>query len=77
MRHVTTAIVGTAVAGYGTPIGAHVAASYLAMPAVPAASLEGMVGFVLGLIGMSLCEMLIRWARAWRDSPPPSLPPRP
>jgi hypothetical protein len=74
MRHVTTAIVGTAVAGYGTPIGAQVAARYLAMPAVPVASLEGMVGFVLGLVGMSICEALLRWARIWRDGPPPALP---
>ncbi len=74
MRHVTTAIVGTAVAGYGTPIGAQVAANYLAMPDVPVASMEGMVGFVLGLVGMSICEALLRWARIWRDGPPPALP---
>lgn len=71
-RHVGAAVVGTAVAGYGTPIGAHFAA-----PDLPAASVEGMVGFVLGLIGMSLCEAVIRWVRLWRDGPPPGWRPPP
>lgn len=76
MRHVATAIVGTAVAGYGTPVGAVLAARYLAAPDISAASVEGMVGFVLGLTGMSVCEAVIRWVRRWRDGPPPGvLPP--
>lgn len=76
-RHVTTAVVGTIVAGYGTPLGTHVASRYLASPEIPSASLEGMVGFLLGLTGMSLCEALMRWIRKWRDGPPPSIPPLP
>ena len=74
-RHVTTAVVGTAVAGYGTPIGAHMAARYLATADISTASLEGMVGFVLGLTGMSVCEAVIRRARQWRDGPPTDLHP--
>lgn len=72
MRHVSTAIIGTLVAGYGTPLGVHLAARWVASPDIPAASLEGMVGFVLGLTGMSLCESAIRWVRLWRDGPPPA-----
>lgn len=75
MRHITTAVVGTIVAGYGTPAAAALTAHYLGVPDIPAASMEGMVGFVLGLIGMSICEALMRWARIWRDGPPPALPP--
>ncbi|MCJ8143805.1 hypothetical protein MKI84_12850 [Ancylobacter sp. A5.8] len=75
MRHIGTAIVGTAVAGYGTPIGTHLAARWLASPDISTASLEGMVGFLLGLTGMSLCEAAIKWARLWRDGAPPNLRP--
>lgn len=77
VRHMTTAVVGTIVAGYGTPAATAVTARYLATPDLSVASLEGMVGFVLGLTGMSLCEALLRWARIWRDGPPPTLPPLP
>lgn len=78
MRHIGTAIVGTAVAGYGTPLGTHLAARWLASPEITVASLEGMVGFLLGLTGMSICEAAIRWVRMWRDGPPPGLhPPAP
>lgn len=76
-RHVCAAVVGTAVAGYGTPIGAHFAARWLAAPEISPASVEGMVGFILGLIGMSLCEVAIRWVRRWRDGPPPGWRPPP
>ncbi|MEP9378373.1 hypothetical protein ABLE91_16780 [Aquabacter sp. CN5-332] len=71
-----TAAVGGIVAGYATPLGAHYAVRYLGTPEVPLASIEGVTGFALGLIGMSLCEALIRWARRWRDGIPP-LPPLP
>jgi hypothetical protein len=74
-RHIATAIVGTAVAGYGTPLGAHFATRWLASPDFPVGSLEGMVGFALGLTGMSLCEAAIRWVRLWRDGPPPGWKP--
>ncbi|TSJ64622.1 hypothetical protein FO470_05020 [Starkeya sp. 3C] len=74
-RHVGTAMVGTAVAGYGTPVGAVFAARWLADPGLSVASIEGIVGFVLGLTGMSLCEAAIRWVKIWRDGPPPSFKP--
>lgn len=69
-----TSVVGAIVAGYGTPIGARYAGHYLASPDLPIASVEGLTGFLLGLIGMSLCEALIRRARTWKDGLPP-LPP--
>jgi len=69
-----TSVVGAIVAGYGTPIGARYAGHYLASPDLSLASVEGLTGFLLGLIGMSLCEVLIRRARTWKDGLPP-LPP--
>ncbi len=71
---VGTSVVGALVAGYGTPIGAPYAGHYLASPDLPLASVEGLTGFILWLIGMSLCEALIRHARRWKDGLPP-LPP--
>lgn len=73
-RHITTAVVGTSVAGYGTPVTAFYAAKWVASPEITAGSMEGMVGFLLGLTGMSICEAAIRWAKIWRDGPPPTLP---
>ncbi|MFG1389097.1 hypothetical protein [Xanthobacter versatilis] len=66
VRHITTTIVGTVVAAYGTPVGAAVAVRYLGMPDIPLGSMEGVVGFLLGLAGMSLCEAVPRWVRKWR-----------
>ena len=62
-------------AGYRTPDAAAVTARYLGVPDIPVASKEGIAGFVLGLIGMTICEELMRWARICRDVPPPALPP--
>lgn len=75
-RHITSATVGAVMAGYGTPIGAYMAASYLAAPDIPPISVEGLVGYMLGLTGLSLTDMVLRWIRAWRDRPPP-FPPLP
>lgn len=75
MRHITTAVVGTIVAGYGTPAAASLIARYLGVRDIPVAFMEGMVGFVLGPIGMSPCEAPMRCARLWRDGPPPALAP--
>lgn len=36
----------------------------------------GAVGFILGLCGMTAAEMLLRWARRWRDKAQPPLPSR-
>ncbi|MGO4408305.1 hypothetical protein AB4Z10_29135 [Bosea sp. RAF48] len=38
--------------------------------AYPTGDIEGSVGFALGLIGMTVCDAVIRWARRWRDGPP-------
>lgn len=71
---VATCVVGALVAGYGTPIGARYLSHYLDWPDLPVFSVEGLTGFLLGMIGLSLCEALIRRARSWKDGLPP-LPP--
>lgn len=69
-----SAIVGAAVAGYGTPLAAPLARKWLDLWAYPAGDIEGSLGFALGLVGMTVCDAVIRWARRWRDEPP-RLPP--
>ncbi len=74
-RHITMGIVGTAVAAYGTPVVAPMVALYLASHNVPLGSIEGPTGFALGVCGMSLCKVALRWVQIWRDGPMPKLPP--
>ena len=71
-RHIVTTVVGTLVAGYGTPVCSVLAARYLAAPEIPAASVEGVVGFLLGVSGMTLAEACIRKIREWRGAAPPA-----
>lgn len=80
-RRLTTAFAGGLVAGYGTPIATPFAWQYLpdfASERVRYGELEGLVGFVLGMIGLSVADALIRWFRAWRQNPtlPPRFPPQ-
>lgn len=65
MRRASSALCGTIVAVYGTPVVAPIAARFLAGDLQPA-SLEGATGFLLGLTGMSLCEGAIKSVKAWR-----------
>lgn len=65
LRRVTSALCGTVVAVYGTPVAAPIAARWLAGDFQPA-SLEGATGFLLGLTGMSLCDAAIKWVRLWK-----------
>lgn len=72
----TSAVVGAITAGYLTPPATHLASRWLAVWGVPSGDVTGSVGFFLGLCGMTVAEMLIRWARHWRDkAPPPTIPP--
>lgn len=70
-QRISSAVVGAAVAGYGTPFMAPVARKWLDLWAYPSGDIEGSLGFALGLVGMTVCDALIRWARRWRDGPPP------
>jgi len=71
----TSAVVGAITAGYLTPPAARVAAQWYAAWGGSPGEVTGAVGFFLGLCGMTVAEMLLRWARHWRDkAPPPTLP---
>jgi hypothetical protein len=74
-QRISSAVVGAAVAGYGTPLIAPLARDWHGTWTSPPGDIEGSVGFALGLVGMTLCDALIRWARRWRDGPPPPFPP--
>lgn len=74
-QRLTSAIVGGLTAGYATPAVTPLLRRWLELWSYPAGDLEGSIGFCLGLVGMTICDALIRWARRWRDGPPPFLPP--
>lgn len=74
-QRLTSAIVGAATAGYGTPAVMPIMRKWLDLWAYPTGDIEGSTGFALGLVGMTICDALIRWARRWRDGPPPPSPP--
>lgn len=73
-QRISSAIVGGLTAGYATPAAMPVIRKWLDLWAYPTGDIEGSVGFCLGLVGMTLCDAVIRWARRWRDGPPPSWP---
>ncbi|KZE34085.1 hypothetical protein IMF23_04225 [Chelatococcus daeguensis] len=75
---ISSAVVGGLTAGYGTPATAHFVRRWLELWGYPFGDVEGSVGFLLGLCGMTICDAVIRWARRWRDGPPSApLPPPP
>lgn len=73
-QRISSAVVGGLTAGYATPAVAPVVRAWLETWSYPTGDIEGSVGFALGLVGMTICDALIRWARRWRDGPP-LLPP--
>lgn len=75
-RRIGTGFAGALCAGYGTPVFAPVAWRYLETFKVSVTEMEGLVGFVLGMTGLTLADALIRFARKWRDNPtwPPPKP---
>lgn len=76
-QRISSAIVGGLTAGYATPGVMPVIRKWLDVWSYPTGDIEGSVGFALGLVGMTVCDALIRWARRWRDGPPPGfVPPR-
>lgn len=73
-QRLTSAIVGAMVAGYGTPIATPVMQStvetihgWLGIAVSPVQNMEGSTGFALGLVGMSLCDVAIRWTKRWLE----------
>lgn len=77
-QRLASTLVGAAVAGYVTPFAAPLARKWLDLWAYPPGDIEGSLGFVLGLVGMTVCDALIKWARRWRDGDPPGWhPPAP
>lgn len=75
---ISSAIVGGLTAGYATPPVSIFVRRWFDLWGYPSGDLEGSVGFLLGLVGMTICEAAIRWAKRWRDGPPnfPPAPPR-
>lgn len=67
-QRITSAVIGAAVAGYLTPAAAPVARRWLETASGPG-DIEGSVGFALGLVGMTVCDALIRIAKRWHDGP--------
>lgn len=70
------AVVGAFVAGYGTPFAAPIAVSLFSHLGATADTAAGLVGFVLGITGLSLSEGAIRLAERWKRDPklPPKFP---
>ncbi|MFT0892969.1 hypothetical protein [Pseudochelatococcus sp. G4_1912] len=64
-------IVGGLTAGYGTPTATSIVCKWLSVAGYSAAGLDGAVGFLLGLCGMTFAEVAIRWAKQWRGLPVP------
>lgn len=72
-QRIASAVVGGITAGYATPAVMPLVRKWLDLWAYPNGDTEGSVGFALGLVGMTACDAVIRWARTFRDRPP-SLP---
>jgi len=69
-QRIASAVVGGITAGYATPAAMPLIRKWLDLWAYPTGDIEGSVGFALGLVGMTVCDAVIRWARRWRDGPP-------
>lgn len=76
-QRISSAVVGALTAGYATPAVVPALQYWIDLWGFRAGELEGSVGFALGLVGMTICDALIRWARHWRDGGPPSITPPP
>lgn len=76
-QRLNSAVVGALTARYATPAAVPVLPHSANLCDYRLGELDGSVGFALGLVGMTICDAAIRWARRWRDDPPPSLHPPP
>lgn len=61
-------VVGGLTAGYGTPAATSILCKWLHRMGFHAAGLDGAVGFMLGLCGMTIAELAIRWVKNWMRS---------
>lgn len=69
LRNATSTVVGALVAYYAAPTVAVLADRY-GTEAVPDPALLTTVGFLLGLVAMSLCDAVIQRVQGWREHPP-------
>ncbi|WP_139221187.1 hypothetical protein [Bosea sp. OK403] len=71
-----TSDVGDQADGYAKPAVTPLLRRWLELWSSQTVDFEGSIGFARGLVGMTICEALIRWARRWRyrpiSFPPPS-----
>ena len=72
-QRITSAVVGAAAAGYGTPVMTAIARQWMDSSGYPASDVEGVVGFLLGLSGMTVCDGVIKWIAKWWNEPPNNL----
>ncbi len=61
-RRLTSSVIGAFVSGYGTPVLAPVVASFLTNYGVTEIAVAGLIGMLLGISGIGLCEAVIRRA---------------
>lgn len=73
-RRIAGGVIGAFAAGYSTPVMAWLFAQRVGLPDHVAATAGGMVGFAIGLVGMSICEGLLKWAASWREQAPGRTP---
>lgn len=71
-ERISSAVVGGMTAGYGTPAAMPVVRKWLDLWSSPNGDVEGVVGFVLGLIGMTVCDATINWVKSWWKKNPPT-----
>lgn len=76
-QRIASTVVGALTAGSVGPAANAVAVRWFDWWGAPLTPVDigGSVVFVVGLCGMTVCDAVIRWARRWRDGPPPFLPP--
>jgi hypothetical protein len=63
MEATSAVIVGGLTAGYGTPAVTTILCKWLHSMGFYAVGLDGAVGFMLGLCGMTIAELAIRWVK--------------
>lgn len=78
-QRISSTVVGALTAGSFGPVASALATRWIDYWGfnLTQVDLGGSVVFVVGLCGMTFCDVLIRWAKKYRDDPPgPLLPPR-
>jgi hypothetical protein len=72
-QRIASTVVGALTAGSVGPAANALASRWFDWWGFPLSTVEigGSVIFIVGLVGMTICDAVIRWARLWRDGPPP------